>query len=253
MPSSHVMIIMCLIMIGLKCYQNENKVHKWISSNCHFKGFSRSLFDNGLNYAIWVSSVAYMYIWILYALYFVFHILFEWITHKFCFRCGILCGRRFNHINNKCRWITLASHRISKGEYSLSEKFRNFVLILEILFPTLSFQSMVQNEIPSIKRQKFFFTISSFHFPFAVHPVINVRNQLVGSPFEKDVTIECNVEASPKSINYWIKDVKDGKCYCVGLSTFVAVCMQWKRERQRVLYVVHRRRTLIYSIWTSQP
>lgn len=44
-----------------------------------------------------------------------------------------------------------------------------------------------------------------------VHPVINVRNQLVGSPFEKDVTIECNVEASPKSINYWIKDVKDGK------------------------------------------
>ncbi|XP_055303391.1 lachesin-like isoform X2 [Sitodiplosis mosellana] len=46
----------------------------------------------------------------------------------------------------------------------------------------------------------------SIHF----HPVINVRNQLVGSPFEKDVTIECNVEASPKSINYWIKDVKDG-------------------------------------------
>lgn len=45
-----------------------------------------------------------------------------------------------------------------------------------------------------------FFTI------FPVHPVINVRNQLVGSPFEKDVTIECNVEASPKSINYWIKD-----------------------------------------------
>lgn len=48
------------------------------------------------------------------------------------------------------------------------------------------------------------------YFPL-VHPVINVRNQLVGSPFEKDVTIECNVEASPKSINYWIKDVKDGK------------------------------------------
>lgn len=72
----------------------------------------------------------------------------------------------------------------------------------------------------------------SFHFPFAVHPVINVRNQLVGSPFEKDVTIECNVEASPKSINYWIKDVKDGKCYCVGLSTFVAVCMQCELHRQ---------------------
>lgn len=46
-----------------------------------------------------------------------------------------------------------------------------------------------------------------------VHPVINVRNQLVGSPFGKDVTIECNVEASPRSINYWIKDVKDGKFF----------------------------------------
>lgn len=45
---------------------------------------------------------------------------------------------------------------------------------------------------------------------YIVHPVINVRNQLVGSPFEKDVTIECNVEASPKSINYWIKDTGKG-------------------------------------------
>lgn len=58
-----------------------------------------------------------------------------------------------------------------------------------------------------LKLCKFFFF---FAFPL-VHPVINVRNQLVGSPFEKDVTIECNVEASPKSINYWIKDIKDGK------------------------------------------
>lgn len=41
--------------------------------------------------------------------------------------------------------------------------------------------------------------------------MINVRNQLVGSPFDKDVEIECNVEASPRSINYWIKDIKDGE------------------------------------------
>lgn len=57
----------------------------------------------------------------------------------------------------------------------------------------------------------YFFFSSFVLFHQIVHPVINVRNQLVGSPFEKDVTIECNVEASPKSINYWIKDVKDGK------------------------------------------
>ncbi|KAJ6637534.1 Lachesin [Pseudolycoriella hygida] len=51
---------------------------------------------------------------------------------------------------------------------------------------------------PSVSKR----ILLSIHF----HPVINVRNQLVGSPFDKDVTIECNVEASPKSINYWIKD-----------------------------------------------
>ncbi|KAM8720421.1 hypothetical protein ACLKA7_006466 [Drosophila subpalustris] len=38
------------------------------------------------------------------------------------------------------------------------------------------------------------------------HPVIQVPNQLVGAPLGTDVTIECHVEASPKSINYWIKD-----------------------------------------------
>lgn len=43
-----------------------------------------------------------------------------------------------------------------------------------------------------------------------VHPVIQVPNQLVGAPLGTDVQIECHVEASPKSINYWIKDT--GKC-----------------------------------------
>ncbi|KAI8033920.1 hypothetical protein M5D96_013322 [Drosophila gunungcola] len=42
----------------------------------------------------------------------------------------------------------------------------------------------------------------SIHF----HPVIQVPNQLVGAPLGTDVQIECHVEASPKSINYWIKD-----------------------------------------------
>ncbi|XP_039431683.1 lachesin [Culex pipiens pallens] len=42
----------------------------------------------------------------------------------------------------------------------------------------------------------------SIHF----HPVIQVPNQLVGAPLGTDVSIECQVEASPKSINYWVKD-----------------------------------------------
>ncbi|XP_033305607.1 lachesin-like [Bombus bifarius] len=37
-------------------------------------------------------------------------------------------------------------------------------------------------------------------------PVIHVPNQLVGAPLGTDVVLECFVEASPKSINYWVKD-----------------------------------------------
>ncbi|KAF2885575.1 hypothetical protein ILUMI_20598 [Ignelater luminosus] len=43
--------------------------------------------------------------------------------------------------------------------------------------------------------------IVNVHF----HPVIQVPNQLVGAPLGTDVTLECIVEASPKSINYWVK------------------------------------------------
>ncbi|CAB3360598.1 Hypothetical predicted protein [Cloeon dipterum] len=42
----------------------------------------------------------------------------------------------------------------------------------------------------------------SVHF----HPVIQVPNQLVGAPLGTDVTLECHVEASPRSINYWVRD-----------------------------------------------
>ncbi|XP_060531570.1 lachesin-like [Cylas formicarius] len=38
------------------------------------------------------------------------------------------------------------------------------------------------------------------------HPVIHVPNQLVGAPLGTDVTLECYVEAYPKSINYWVRD-----------------------------------------------
>ncbi|GLH14447.1 Uncharacterized protein GBIM_18846, partial [Gryllus bimaculatus] len=39
-----------------------------------------------------------------------------------------------------------------------------------------------------------------------VHPVIQVPNQLVGAPTGTDVTLECYVEASPRSINYWVRE-----------------------------------------------
>ncbi|XP_070508066.1 lachesin-like [Chironomus tepperi] len=38
------------------------------------------------------------------------------------------------------------------------------------------------------------------------HPLIQVPNQLVGAPLLTDVTLICNVEASPKAINYWQRE-----------------------------------------------
>lgn len=38
---------------------------------------------------------------------------------------------------------------------------------------------------------------------FSVSPMIWVPNQLVGAPSGTDVTIDCQTEAHPKSINYW--------------------------------------------------
>lgn len=47
-----------------------------------------------------------------------------------------------------------------------------------------------------------------FQLRFTVPPVIHVPNQLVGAPLGTDVILECFVEASPMSINYWVKDPK---------------------------------------------
>lgn len=40
-------------------------------------------------------------------------------------------------------------------------------------------------------------------FTVIVSPMIWVPNQLVGAPSGTDVTIDCQTEAYPKSINYW--------------------------------------------------
>lgn len=40
----------------------------------------------------------------------------------------------------------------------------------------------------------------------AVHPLVQVPNQLVGAPQKTDITLQCYVEASPKSINYWTRE-----------------------------------------------
>lgn len=47
------------------------------------------------------------------------------------------------------------------------------------------------------------------NFPFvliSVPPMIWIQNQLVGAAIGQKVTLECNSEAYPKSINYWMKN-----------------------------------------------
>jgi hypothetical protein len=44
---------------------------------------------------------------------------------------------------------------------------------------------------------------------FAVPPMIWVQNQLVGAYEGQQMTLECNSEAYPKSINYWTRDKGD--------------------------------------------
>ncbi|KAF0768160.1 Uncharacterized protein FWK35_00011428 [Aphis craccivora] len=44
------------------------------------------------------------------------------------------------------------------------------------------------------------------YFYFTVHPVISSPSQLVGAPKGTEVKLECNVEAFPKSINYWVRE-----------------------------------------------
>ncbi|CAL4176799.1 unnamed protein product, partial [Meganyctiphanes norvegica] len=35
------------------------------------------------------------------------------------------------------------------------------------------------------------------------HPIIHVPNQLIGSPYDHNITLECNVEASPNPVTFW--------------------------------------------------
>ncbi|XP_064084955.1 neurotrimin-like isoform X1 [Macrobrachium nipponense] len=57
---------------------------------------------------------------------------------------------------------------------------------------------IASNDIPPAVSKRI---VVQVHF----HPLIRIRDQLVGAPIGTNVTLECEVEASPKSINYWSK------------------------------------------------
>ncbi|KAH8287105.1 hypothetical protein KR054_002672, partial [Drosophila jambulina] len=89
----------------------------------------------------------------------------------------------------------------SVGTKTLAPSFRGEVLKLSKISRNEmgSYLCIASNGVPPSVSKRISLSI---HF----HPVIQVPNQLVGAPLGTDVQIECHVEASPKSINYWIKD-----------------------------------------------
>lgn len=53
---------------------------------------------------------------------------------------------------------------------------------------------------------EYVFHLKIFLYVVVVHPLIQVPNMLVGAPIGVDITLVCNVEASPKAINYWQRE-----------------------------------------------
>lgn len=55
-------------------------------------------------------------------------------------------------------------------------------------------------------KQFFLFEFSTNHLNFPVPPMLMIMNQLVGSAIGQKIVLECQSEAFPKSINYWMKN-----------------------------------------------
>lgn len=50
------------------------------------------------------------------------------------------------------------------------------------------------------------FVVSLIFVYFTVPPMIWIQNQLVGAAIGQSITLDCQSEAFPKSINYWMKN-----------------------------------------------
>ncbi len=77
----------------------------------------------------------------------------------------------------------------------------------------MAFHQPLHGESPSTSTVRIFFQfqketsiLNYTKYIFGtVNPVINVPNQLIWSTQGNNFTMECNVEAFPRSVNYWIR------------------------------------------------
>lgn len=67
---------------------------------------------------------------------------------------------------------------------------------------------VLMSQLFSSQHVKFFSIFQLIHFWYfsPVPPMVWIQNQLVGSAIGQTISLECQSEAYPKSINYWMKN-----------------------------------------------
>lgn len=51
-------------------------------------------------------------------------------------------------------------------------------------------------------------SLSNYLSPSVVAPMVRAPSQLLGTPLGSDVQLECQVEASPSPVSYWLKGAR---------------------------------------------
>ncbi|KAL1492896.1 hypothetical protein ABEB36_011067 [Hypothenemus hampei] len=98
---------------------------------------------------------------------------------------GTILARSNNHLGKKERLTTVEGDVLTLTKVTRSEMGAYLCIAANGVPPPVSKRLMLH-----------------VHF----HPLIQVPNQLVGAPINTDVTLQCDVEASPKAINYWTRE-----------------------------------------------
>lgn len=131
---------------------------------------------------------------------------FNWKTWKRFYKCfhfifHSICFSKCTHCSYG--WMTIEKDLFTLMNRNVVSTFI-FQFIWNLIWDrkisiSISFQWILH--IPIHTSQ---FKLKSISFP--VPPMVWIQNQLVGSAIGQRVVLECQSEAFPKSINYWLKN-----------------------------------------------
>jgi len=127
------------------------------------------------------------------------------ISRRFILICSIFCTVAVVDSS------TLTFHRVTRqhmGSYLCIASngvpptvSKRITLIVHCTFLTFE-NNLYDNHNIIIWKTQLIFTCN-YSLYFSVAPMVWIQNQLVGAFMGDRLSIECNVEAFPKSINYW--------------------------------------------------